>query len=697
MALQNLVHQLFIDGAWTAYKAMEAESTEVSIGPDDESGTEPSKAVFAWDNDTLQMDPYNPMSPLYGKIGQSTPARILVDGITLSQVEATIWDPDRTEEHTAGSGRGRSVTTFEGQGLLSRLGLWTDTVADPMQRQVLSYASLLGFWTLQGGNTDTTRLTEASGRATPGTVTGTVTMAGDDGPGGGDKCIQLGTNAQISGRFSFSTAPGWQAVFHAKLPAVPGSATYGTLCRFRLSNGDTIVWQINDTSYRILVTASDGTALMSNVIGRGAVDITQYVRHRLKATIAAGTVTLEYAWYQQDAPVIFGGTGTYARTAVGSLSTWDALQMGYSNGAGYCQVYAVTDTTLDLTGSYDAVSSFNGYLGEAAGNRYLRLMREQGLTSYMVGAASDTVRMGRQRPAIFTDLLEEVLRTDDAVIYDEPNDIGLTMVTRVALYSQTVQLAIDRTDCKAPLKRLADKSGLANNITVHNYDDTASVAVDAVSPLSILPPPAGMGVLKKTIEVNQANADQLLDDRAAWELNKGVTDKPRYRTIILNLTEGNPTVVTAASHLRPGDLITLTGAEYDTVRLHLVKVVHKVGAKERTATLTCRQADAWTDGAYDDPAARYDVAQQTTTATATTTATTISTVTPVAGTVDTWSQTAVPYDIMITGERMTVTAASAPASGAQTLTVTRSVNGVVKTHAVGEPIRLFAPIRYMYG
>lgn len=697
MAIQAALHQLFVSGAWTSYKAFAAASTEVEIGPDDESGTEPNKATFAFDNDDLRFDPYNPTSPLYGLIGQSTPARVSVGGIVLSQVEADTFDPDRTEEHVPGTGQGLASCNFQGQGLLSRLGLWTDTISDPMQRRVLSYSSLLGFWTLQGGNSDTTRLTESSGKATPGTITGSVTMAGDDGPAGGDKCILFGTGAAISGKFAFSTAPGWQAVFHAKLPAVPGSATYGTLLRLRLSTGDTMVWQVNDTTYRILVSASDGTTRHSGVVGRGSVDVTQWMRMRFKLTISAGTVTIEYSWYQQDAAVIVGGSGTYAASAVGSLLTWDANQMGYSNGAAYCQVFAVTDTTLSLDGGLPEIQSFNGYLNERSGARWLRLMGEQGLTAYIDGSAVDTIAMGRQKPGVFVDLIEECLRTDGGVVYDEPNDIALTMRTRVALYGQAVQAALLRTDCKAPLKRLADKSGLFNYVTVHNFNDTSSVKFDTTSALSTSPPPAGMGVVKKTIEVNMANSDQLLDDRAAWELNKGTTDLPRYRTIILNLTAAAAPLLTAASVLRPGDLLTLTGAEYDVVRLFLVKVVHKVDAAERTATLTCRQADNWYIGAYDDAAAMYDVAQQTTTASATTTATTIATVTPVAGTVDTWSTTAVPYDIMITGERMTVTAASAPASGAQNLTVTRSVNGVVKAHAAGEKISLAAPIHYMYG
>jgi hypothetical protein len=49
-----------------------------------------------------------------------------------------------------------------------------------------------------------------------------------------------------------------------------------------------------------------------------------------------------------------------------------------------------------------------------------------------------------------------------------------------------------------------------------------------------------------------------------------------------------------------------------------------------------------------------------------------------------------PFDILVGGERMTVTAISG-ASSPQTFTVTRSVNGIMKTHSAGESVTLFAP------
>ena len=52
------------------------------------------------------------------------------------------------------------------------------------------------------------------------------------------------------------------------------------------------------------------------------------------------------------------------------------------------------------------------------------------------------------------------------------------------------------------------------------------------------------------------------------------------------------------------------------------------------------------------------------------------------------------FDIMVGGEQMTVTAVGAPSANVQTLTVTRSVNGVTKTHSTGDAVQLYQPTRY---
>jgi hypothetical protein len=49
-----------------------------------------------------------------------------------------------------------------------------------------------------------------------------------------------------------------------------------------------------------------------------------------------------------------------------------------------------------------------------------------------------------------------------------------------------------------------------------------------------------------------------------------------------------------------------------------------------------------------------------------------------------------PFDILMGGEQMTVTNITG-SSSPQTFTVTRGVNGVVRSHSAGEDLRLFSP------
>jgi hypothetical protein len=81
----NLQMQLLVDGVWTTYPGYSELGWSSRIGPDVESGLQPNQLTFTLNNDDLSMDPTTAASPLYGKIGRNTPARILIDGTTLTR------------------------------------------------------------------------------------------------------------------------------------------------------------------------------------------------------------------------------------------------------------------------------------------------------------------------------------------------------------------------------------------------------------------------------------------------------------------------------------------------------------------------------------------------------------------------------------------------------------------------------------
>jgi hypothetical protein len=688
---QAVSAELFIDGAWTAKTAFAEEGIELQVGPDTETGTRPNELTLTWDNSDLSIDPENVLSTLYGKIGRNTPARVVVSGTILLAAEASMWGPDRSINHAVTPARGRSWTDFEGRGVLSRLGRWTEPVRSPLYQQEISYASLVGLWPMEGTGTN---LPNAVSGGFTGKVTGSATWAGDDGPGGSDKTIELGSDGSMSASFIRASVSDWQVCFAARIPAAPLTATYRTIMRWRTSTGLTYAWQTNNASYQVLVTRDDGTVAATIAATWGPlVTAGAWVRFRCKVTAAAGTITVEPAWYAQDTSTIYGTTGTFAGSTSGVLTNWDVQPNAYTDGGSWGHMFGVTDTTLNLTGDFNAYQAFNGYLGETAGRRYQRLVQQLlGISAFFLGNLDKTVPMGRQKPGRILELLEECATTDGALLYDEPVAVGLMFRTRIHRQAQTSKLDLTYgVDVAPPLKKIIDDVGVINRVTVTNASGASATKTLSTGPLSVLAPPNGVGEYKGGVDVNQSD-DSTLDDRAAWELNRYTLRRARYKQVTVDLL-ANPGLVTACNAIRPGDLITLAGYEPDPIPLHVLSYTHKIGAIGRTYVMNCIPGDLWKTGAYNTTG-RYNATS------------TLSSLTGTAGTtlvvavpdpLSTWSTSATGYDLVIEGERVRVTVAfSAVAGGLQTATVTRSMNGVVRTHTVGATVGLHDPIHYAY-
>jgi hypothetical protein len=684
--------ELFIDGAYTAKTAFIEESITATVGPDPDSGTAPSKIDLTWDNSDLSMDPSNPLSPLYGKIGRNTRFRLSVDGATLANAEANEWLPDTTTLHQVTPARGRSWTGFTAMGVLDRIkNQWKEPVRSPMFIEIHTYPTLLGYWTGEGAASGNTLANETSGPA--GIATGSVTFGGNPGPAGSDEVIELGSDGGLSGSFLRASGNGYQVCWAMQVPATL-SATNQTMFSFTTTDGLRFDWILSNTQFNFQMVATDGTVLGTLGSIFGGVVPSQWMRCRIRVTVAAGTVTVEPAWYAQDAATVLGVTFTYPFAGTGRPLRWNVTSNPYTNGAAYAHIFAITDTSLDLTGTYAAFRVFNGYAGELAGNRWVRLLASAGIPTFVNGNTADTVPMGPQKPGLLYDLIEECVRTDGALHWDTTSFYGITFRTRMDRFGQTVKMALTKgVDVAPPLLKTVGPVGVANRMAVTNSSGANATVIRTSGPLSIQNPPAGIGEVRGALDVNY-QSDALIDDRAAWELNMATLDRPRYLQVTIDLL-ANPGYKTAVANLRPGDLITLAGVEPDPVPLHALQWTHKIDHTTRTVTLKCVPGDLWRSGVYGTD--RYSVRSSTVNAAMTTTSTSLAVLLadPIK---DTWSQTATGYDLVLNGgERVRVTAPfSAPVAGVQTATVTRSMNGVVSTHVVGEPITLYQAARYAY-
>jgi hypothetical protein len=694
---RNAVLEMFLSGAWTSVPLYSAAGVAITRGHEpDGTWPRPTRIECEINNDSLTYDPSRPESALYGVAGRNTKTRVTVDTNARVWAEASSWQPDRTPEHVSGAGRGRSWTRLVAEGVLGRIGTWTDPLRSPMYRTISARPTSIGHWPLEDGR-DALLLSNTLAGSPAGTFKGGAALAESESPLGAEQTVKVVAGSQLTGVFaSASTTAGWQVVFSAKLAALPSGAGYQSLLTWTTSNGYTWSWTTNNANYFISVVAADGTVLYNNGTAWSTQGPpTEWMTFRLKASVSGGTVTIEPAWYRQSAPVVTGFTDTFAGS-VGRLLQWWQVGASYTDGAHYSHVFAVTGLTDALTAG-TAIAVFNGYLGEAAGTRFLRLCAEQGITAYMIGASAETALMGPQRTVTFVELLKDIRETDDARIDDERLDIALTMRTRRVMYNQTAALTLAYpSQVAVPFTKLIDNIGAQNRVTVQNRSGGEYTASLLTGRMSVQPPPAGIGEKKGSVDVSVANPATQLEDIATWHRAKGTIERPRYAEVTVDLL-ANPSLVGAACAVREGDMIAVTGAEAETVRLLVDGIAERVGAATWTITYQVELYDVWVIGVYDDGTWRWDTRTTTLAAGATSSATSLSLTTVDINDVLTTAGGSLPYDLMVDGERVRVTAMTAPAGTGpytQTATVTRSINGVVKAQVAGGQVNVYDSRRW---
>jgi hypothetical protein len=587
-----------------------------------------------------------------------------------SVVEVSSWAPDRTVDFDASTGRGDQWTEVVGEGLLRRVGSWTEPLHSAMHRAISGLGTLVGFWP---GEDDRNATQMASAIAGTAALASGVTFDEDESPGGGSTSVLLSSTGSLLGRFNTTTTTtGWQISWAFKLAQVPAGGTGLPLMSWTTSNGYRWSIDVNNSSYTINVLDNDGTSLLASPIGFGTGgEPNNWITMRFRASASGGTVTYNLAWYPEGAGVTYTAGSTFSGS-VGRLLQWRIGGNTNTADGWFAYVYGVEGTADDLLDG-DLTASFNGFPGETAGNRFLRLMREEGLEPDLIGAAEDTELMGVQRPDSLLDLLREIRDTDGGVLFDTRSAIGISYRTRVDMYRQAPALELTFPDDIAPpLRPVLDDLETHNVVTVSQRDGGSATAADNTGPMGTQPSPDGVGVYKQDIDVNVSDEDRLVD-LAGWWLQQGTIPDARYPQVTVDL-DASPELAAAAGATGPGDRITIEGLAPDLIDLIVVGLAETLtNSKRRRITFTCTPARNFNVGEYDATDSRWDSRTTTLAAPATSSATSLS------------------------GERVTVTAMSSAAGSGpytQTATVTRAVNGVVKALPADSPVHIATPGRW---
>jgi hypothetical protein len=248
-----------------------------------------------------------------------------------------------------------------------------------------------------------------------------------------------------------------------------------------------------------------------------------------------------------------------------------------------------------------------------------------------------------------------------------------------------------------PFKPLDDDKLTRNDVTVKRDGGSRSFAAALEEGrMSVQDPPDGVG--RYDVEETLCLED---DDQAAshayWRMHLGTFDGLRYTKIKLKL--GNPRVYAMVNDILRADVgdkirITNLPAGYGPGDVDLIiRGYSEELGSDWSITFNCAPGEPWTVGVLEDADySRADTAGCELAEALDTTETGVDVLTTA---VSRWVDSATyasdfPFDVLVGGELMTVTACTGTGLS-QTFTVTRSVNGIVKSHATGTDVRLAQP------
>lgn len=610
---------------------------------------------------------------------------------------------------------GRNIyVQAQAQGLLRRLSLPGAPLRSPIYRQMIQYDSLVAYWPMEdGANSDS--IAAATANTRPASVASTtfgVSTSGTGGLPGAASGVQFtGTLGQINASVPDATDTGTlMYVMFVKLQTLPVTQTTfvslfttGTARRIEIGVKDTHPWDVN-------CYAADGTLLSGSSLGSVALTTPedQWVGINLLVQQNGGNVDWSWRVYVPGSGAIVGlGPFSFAGTVgkATQVKIDGRAHVSFNDASVAHLLVANGDIGFGTDVIREAIDAYNG---ETAAARVDRLCTEEGVDSEIWGMWDQSAPMGYQTVATLADLLQECAATDLGQLGESRDSLAITYRTRGDIEARR-DIDISYTDSilSAVPQIPDDDRDIVNDVTVSQPQGSSFRRIIDSGPLSIAAPPDGAGTYARSFTANTATADQL-EDVAGRLAGLGTWDEARIPNLAVSLHRGTELPDSGSAFaqvvgLECGDTIALTGLPSpvppDDVLLLVQGYTETLSRFLWDITYNTTPAKPLQTGVYDLPnvpgTARYDTSGSTLNTTVNSSATTI--ILDSTDTDDTWTvdSSMYPFDIVIEGERITLTAAPGGSTSPQTFTsCTRSVNGVTKSHTAGAAVSLAEPFFY---
>ena len=525
----------------------------------------------------------------------------------------------------------------------------------------------------------------------------------------------------FAGAFTPPSPQAWRFEFMLRFPQQP--------------TGDCIIMEMRSSGgtvdvYRLIYTQSTGEvsligldATYSDVLldGGFAIDLDGSSYFVTVQFIQIGT-HVEYKWSFEIVDAANSTAGTVSVQSftgspftLGRFQAYVFISEPETDGItlGQIAVYTGVDARTDDGVSYAFFSGFDslyatGVFGESAPGRMERLCLEQGIPLELIGVSGELgffdnwTPMGPQTVDTVINLLRETEAADLGRLGDGRGQ-GIFFRTRRHHYNQTPALTFDISagDVSGTLQPIDNTEQVGNKATASRkfgspatYERTdGELGTDRIGPHNAQLP-------NSTINVTR---EDILRFTLEYVVGVQTLEGYRYRGVAIDLRR-RPALAADVLALMPGDRMQISGAgiggyvdqlpaedldliaEGWTVQLSRFNWVVDIDTS-RAAAYTVAVIEG--TGGDASPPWRLDSASAVFATDVTPIDTSWSVGTP-GGELLSTDAGDFPVDLDCEGEQVTATACSG-ASSPQTLTVTRSVNGVVRAHGPGARVRLWNP------
>lgn len=444
-------------------------------------------------------------------------------------------------------------------GVLRRLGQGAPSLQSTLRRRIpgggAGQPGPIAYWPMEEGKHATQAASPLEGVA-PLRTSG-LTWAANNTLFGSAPLPTLGQLAAMAGDVPPTNTDGWHVDLSYFLEKLPDNESQ--FIQIRPSGSKVASFEVDVSTAGVRLTARDrDSVVLSTFLYSQASALTDLVGvwNRMQLfTTTSGSTTYMYAFWRD----VVTGDVAYAFVTVPDSSPGRVARVSASWGSGLSGMAVGHLGVWDVGAAADAdgfnptpgISYFDdaddGFEGETAYNRVERLAAEEDATIFLQDGPGATERVGPQRVQSLLDILEESAAADGGLLYEHRRTRNLAVRFRSTMYNQPVALTLDygSGEVAPPLEPVDDDQGVTNVVEVKREGGSSGRAVLREGPLSIQPPPDGIGPVNDSVTLNLAS-DAQTEPAAHWLLHLGTVDEARYPTVHVMLH--------AAPHLIPAVL-----------------------------------------------------------------------------------------------------------------------------------------------